>query len=49
MDWQAHFLFVGPMIVGITGTGRATVNTLVLNGPRQLETRAELLAPGELL
>jgi hypothetical protein len=47
-DWGKHFLFVGPMIVGVTPIGRATASTLDLNGPRQLETRAELLALGDL-
>jgi hypothetical protein len=37
------------MDVGITPVGRATVSALALNGPRQFETRMELLALGELL
>jgi hypothetical protein len=36
------------MILGVTAGGRATVTTIALNGPRQLETRAGLLALGEL-
>jgi hypothetical protein len=44
--WSRHFLFDGPVIVGRTQCGRATVAILVLNAPDRVELRAELIAAG---
>jgi hypothetical protein len=40
--------FQGPRIVGLTATGRATVDVLAMNDERRVERRAELLARGAL-
>ncbi|HMM28402.1 MAG TPA: HNH endonuclease signature motif containing protein, partial [Aggregatilineaceae bacterium] len=37
--WDDHFVLRGARLVGITATGRVTVNLLALNAPDQLETR----------
>ena len=46
--WAEHFAFRGVRIVGITPTGRATVDVLGMNDARRLELRAELLARDQL-
>ncbi|HET6880252.1 MAG TPA: hypothetical protein VFI31_08860 [Pirellulales bacterium] len=46
-DWQHHFVLKGASIVGLTPTGRATVQLLQFNAPRRLELREGLLAEGE--
>jgi HNH endonuclease len=44
--WARHFRFDGPVIVGRTSCGRATVVVLALNAPDRVELRAELIAAG---
>ena len=44
--WSRHFRFEGPIIVGRTQCGRATVAVLALNAPDRVELRAELIAGG---
>lgn len=46
--WEDHFEFRGPYIIGLTPTGRATVDVLAMNDGRRVARRAELLARGEL-
>jgi hypothetical protein len=46
--WAEHFLFRGVRIMGITPTGRATVQVLAMNDARRLELRSELLAHSQL-
>ena len=46
--WSEHFAFVGPQIVGLTPSGRATVHVLAMNDERRVDRRSELLARGEL-
>ena len=46
--WSEHFAFVGPQIVGLTPSGRATVHVLAMNDERRVDRRAELLSRGEL-
>jgi hypothetical protein len=46
--WQEHFTFKGAHTEGLTAVGRATVESLVLNDPRRLELRQQLLGFGEL-
>jgi hypothetical protein len=48
-QWDDHFAFRGAQIEGLTPSGRATVEVLVLNDPRRLELRQELLGLGELI
>jgi hypothetical protein len=45
--WEDHFAFHGPVIVGLTATGRATARLLEVNAQRRVELRQELLALGE--
>jgi HNH endonuclease len=45
--WSRHFRFEGPVIVGRTQCGRATVTVLALNAPDRVELRAALIAAGE--
>jgi hypothetical protein len=47
-DWFEHFRFDGASIVGITATGRVTVNVLNMNEIERLRLRTELLRNGEL-
>jgi hypothetical protein len=44
--WSRHFRFDGPVIVGRTQCGRATVVVLALNALDRVELRAELIAEG---
>jgi hypothetical protein len=44
--WRRHFRFEGPIIVGRTQCGRATVAVLALNARDRVELRAELIADG---
>ena len=44
--WSRHFRFEGPVILGRTPCGRATVTVLALNARDRLELRAELIAAG---
>lgn len=48
-DWNDHFAFQGAWIVGLTPTGRATVDVLNMNNdPDRVQLRIELLLNGEL-
>lgn len=40
-DWSQHFLAEGGEIVGLTPTGRATVQLMNFNAPRRAELREE--------
>jgi hypothetical protein len=40
--WPDHFSFEGEWIVGLTATGRATVEVLAMNDPRRRELRREI-------
>jgi hypothetical protein len=46
--WDDHFAFRKAYIMGLTPSGRATVDVLVLNDARRVELREELLRLGEL-
>jgi hypothetical protein len=45
--WNDHFAWDDAAIVGLTPTGRATVQLLQMNAPRRLRLRAVLLARGD--
>src|SRR5262249_55198696 len=45
-DWSEHFELRGPLIVGRTATGRATVEVLSMNAGQRLQLRAALIAHG---
>ena len=42
--WSEHFRWDGPVIVGLTGIGRATVAVLRINEPEALAVRQLLMA-----
>jgi 5-methylcytosine-specific restriction endonuclease McrA len=44
--WSDHFELRGPLIVGLTPTGRATVRVLSMNSGQRLQLRAALIAHG---
>jgi len=46
--WDDHFAYEGAEIIGLTATGRVTVEVLNMNEPRRLALRQELLENGEL-
>jgi hypothetical protein len=46
--WSDHFAWNGPMIIGITAVGRATVATLRMNNPERVRLRSLLLIEGIL-
>lgn len=45
--WYEHFERYGPLILGRTPAGRATVRVLAMNAVEWLELRASLLGEGE--
>jgi hypothetical protein len=44
--WTRHFRWDGPVLVGRTAIGRATVNVLDMNHPMRVMLREELTAEG---
>jgi len=47
-DWDEHFRFDGPVIIGRTAEARATIELLQMNEPRRVNLRAALLDEGKL-
>ena len=47
-QWREHFAFRGAYLEGLTPSGRATIEVLVLNDARRVELRQELLGLREL-
>jgi hypothetical protein len=47
--WKRHFRWQGPVLIGLTATGRATIAVLDINNPRRLELRQNLIAAGVVL
>jgi hypothetical protein len=45
-SWKRHFRWRGPVLVGITATGRATIAVLDMNNPQRIELRRHLIAAG---
>ena len=45
-DWAVHFVFQGPIILGLTPIGRATAQVLDMNAPARLELRMALMEEG---
>jgi HNH endonuclease len=46
--WPDHFTWNGAALLGLTPTGRATVQVLQMNAPRRLRLRMRLVARGLL-
>jgi hypothetical protein len=44
--WQRHFRWDGPVLVGRTPLGRATVVVLAINLPHRIRHRAQLITEG---
>lgn len=47
-SWDDHFAWQGAAVVGLTPTGRATVQVLQMNAPRRLQLRTRLIGRGLL-
>jgi hypothetical protein len=45
--WGRHFRWEGPVLVGLTRIGRATIAVLDMNHPQRVELRRHLIAAGE--
>jgi hypothetical protein len=45
-DWQEHFVWNGPELVGRTPVGRTTIAVLAINLPRRLALRRALMEEG---
>jgi hypothetical protein len=48
-NWQDHFDWQGPMLVGRTIIGRVTISVLEINHPDAIAVRSQLLDIGEQL
>ena len=46
--WDEHFLWNGPLVVGSTAIGRATLYLLNMNEDERVQMRTELQTRGEL-
>lgn len=46
-NWDVHFHWVGPMLVGSTPLGRVTVEVFNINARRRVRLRKSLIAAGE--
>ncbi len=44
--WQHHFRWDGPVLVGRTAIGRATIDVLAINHPLRIEQRRVLIQAG---
>ena len=44
--WSEHFVYRGPVLIGLTAIGRATVSTLRINDHESIEVRRLLLEAG---
>ena len=42
--WSRHFRWKGPVLVGRTARGRATIDVLQINHPESIEVRQSLIA-----
>jgi len=45
--WSEHFVWEGPLLLGLTPQGRVTIDVLNINDPNRLEHRRLLLASGD--
>ena len=41
--WERHFKWSGPVLVGLTPTGRASIRTLFINDPLEIMARSALM------
>ncbi len=47
--WEDHFRWDGPILVGRTPAGRATIDVLEINDPIRVALRESLISEGEFL
>jgi cation diffusion facilitator CzcD-associated flavoprotein CzcO len=45
-NWAEHFRWQGPLLVGASAVGRATIAVLAINDPVQIMTRRALMNEG---
>ncbi|MCA9270515.1 MAG: HNH endonuclease [Planctomycetales bacterium] len=45
-NWNEHFRWDGPRLVGLTGIGRVTIAVLDINQPERVALRQALIAEG---
>ena len=45
--WSKHFTWSGPLLLGITACGRATIRALFINDPLEVQARARLMDEGK--
>lgn len=45
-QWSRHFRWQGPVLIGRTPSGRATIAVLAMNLPHRVAQRAALIAEG---
>jgi hypothetical protein len=45
-DWSNHFYWQGPLLIGKTATGRATISLLRINAVARIEHRRLLMEAG---
>ena len=48
-EWDTHFEWKGPVVIGRTAIGRTTIDVLKLNLPERVEHRRLLITSGILL
>ena len=46
-DWNYHFRWRGPTLIGLTPLARGTIETLRINHPDAIASRAALITEGE--
>ena len=44
--WHRHFRWAGPVLIGRTAIGRATIDVLAMNHPLRIEQRRALIGAG---
>ncbi|MFN0053362.1 MAG: HNH endonuclease [Planctomycetales bacterium] len=44
--WEEHFEWAGPLLIGLTPVGEATIAVLGINLPENIDHRKELIAEG---
>jgi hypothetical protein len=45
-DWQSHFRWSGPHVLGLTDIGRTTIDVLEINAPLRVAHREALIEEG---
>jgi HNH endonuclease len=48
-EWQEHFLWNGPVLIGLTSEGRATISVMLMNVAERIHLRQSLILEGLLI